>query len=124
MVSWPIGAPLAKNATLATGASVSLAVAATVKVAGATALAPSVGLVRPTDGGVLAGVPPLPWKASTSVRRLQPSMVPSMSTRMRVVVTGENVRARFTSVLPRMTPPGTVCHAEPVQVWTVKSVTP
>ena len=71
----------------------------------------------------LGPLPSLP-KASTSVSRLQPSAVPSISTRMRVVVTAGKVIARFTSVLPRMTPPGTVCHPELVQAWTVKSETP
>ena len=101
-----------------------MAVAASVKVAGAAALAPSAGLVRLIVGTVLPGVPPPLSKASTSVRRLQPSMVPSTSTRMRVVVSGAKAMLRFTSVLPRMTPPGTVCHPAPVHACTVKSETP
>src|SRR5687767_6729033 len=64
------------------------------------------------------------WKASTSVRRLQPSAARSASTRIRVVVIGANAIERHTSVLLRITPPGTVCHAVPVQYCTVKSFTP
>src|SRR5688572_12657359 len=43
---------------------------------------------------------------------------------MRDVVNGENCTRRRTRLLPRITPPGTACHTEPVQYCTVKSTTP
>src|SRR5262252_2372316 len=58
------------------------------------------------------------------MRLQRPSRAPVTTTRTRVVVTGEKAIDRHTSVLPVMTPPGTACHADPVQYSTVKSVSP
>src|SRR5687768_3500370 len=79
----------------------------------------------PEGAGPGPGSPPDPTpRASISVRRLQPSAARWTTTRMRVVVSGAKVIARHTRLLLTITPPGTVCHAEPVQYWTVKSLTP
>src|SRR5687767_6284861 len=78
---------------------------------------------RPAAGGGWPVASLFP-KASTSVRRPQPSFAHRTRTRMRVVVSGAKAIERHTRLLLTITPPGTVCQAEPVQYWTVKSLTP
>ena len=55
VVSVPIGAPLAKNATAVTDPSASLAVADTVMAVPAATDVPPAGVVRLTEGGLFGG---------------------------------------------------------------------
>src|SRR5690349_13036446 len=102
--------------------SLSLAFAASVNVAGAVALAPLVGLVRSTVGGVLMG--PADVYASSSVMRDHVASAPVTVTRILLVVTGLNVTLRQTSVLPLTVAPGMLAHAVPVQYSSVNAVMP
>ena len=99
------------------------AVAVSSTVAGAVNVAPFDGPVSVTVGGAFA-VPALVPNTSSSVIRLQVFSAPCTRIRTRSVARGENVTLRHTRVLPLIDPPGTVCHAEPVQYCTSKAVNP
>jgi hypothetical protein len=62
--------------------------------------------------------------ASTSVSRLQPSMVAVMNIRIAVVVSGESVNCRQTCRLPITAAPGTSSHWVPVQYCNWNAVMP
>src|SRR4051812_5192573 len=103
-------------------ASGSLAVAVRATVAGAVYVAPVIGAVSATVGGVLP--PAAAVYASTSVTRLYPFSAFVIQIRIFDVLSTENVNCRHTSELPETVVPGTVAQALPVQYCTSKSRIP
>src|SRR5690349_17173819 len=107
MFDVPIGAPFAKNATLAMGPSTSVAFAVIAMVAGSVKVVFAAGVTIDTVGGVFGGGmtgAAMP-QASSSIMRAYPFSAAVTFTRMRDVVSGANRTCRQTRLLFVIDPP-------------------